>query len=171
MSVILASAGERDLIVPVGAAGLPGTLAWLERPSALVLFARGSGSSRLSPRNAAVAGQLRTITGLAAGVAALAVGRAGTRLALQHQLLAGAVLLGLGSLASAAAPSLALLAAAQALVGVGAAIVTTAGTLAAAEWVAPEQRTRVLSWALIGQPAAWAHSPSTATPDRCQPSG
>jgi putative phosphoribosyl transferase len=59
MSVILASAGERDLIVPVGAAGLPGTLAWPERPSALVLFAHGSGSSRLSPRNAAVAGQLR----------------------------------------------------------------------------------------------------------------
>jgi DHA1 family inner membrane transport protein len=34
-------------------------------------------------------------------------------------------------------------------------MLTTAGTLAAAEWVAPELRTRTLSWALIGQPAAW----------------
>ena len=34
-------------------------------------------------------------------------------------------------------------------------MLTTAGTLAAAEWVSPEQRTRTLSWALVGQPAAW----------------
>ena len=34
-------------------------------------------------------------------------------------------------------------------------MLTTAGTLAAAEWVAPELRTRTLSWALVGQPAAW----------------
>jgi predicted MFS family arabinose efflux permease len=33
--------------------------------------------------------------------------------------------------------------------------VTTAGTLAAAEWVEPDRRSHVLSWALIGQPAAW----------------
>src|SRR4029077_18693732 len=63
--------------------------------------------------------------------------------------------LALGSLASAAAPSFALLAVAQVPVGVGVAMATTAGTLAAAEWVAPELRTRTLSWALVGQPAAW----------------
>ncbi len=34
-------------------------------------------------------------------------------------------------------------------------MLTTAGTLAAAEWVSPELRTRTLSWALVGQPAAW----------------
>ena len=35
------------------------------------------------------------------------------------------------------------------------AILTTAGTLAAAEWVPAERRAATLSWALIGQPAAW----------------
>jgi putative phosphoribosyl transferase len=60
MSGLLAAAGERQLAVPVGAVTLPGTLAWPERPRALVLFAHGSGSSRFSPRNAAVARQLRT---------------------------------------------------------------------------------------------------------------
>jgi predicted MFS family arabinose efflux permease len=64
-------------------------------------------------------------------------------------------LLALGSIASAAAPTFALLALAQLPVGVAAAVLTTAGTLAAAEWVSPEQRTHVLSWALLGQPAAW----------------
>ena len=34
-------------------------------------------------------------------------------------------------------------------------ILTTAGTLAAAEWVPPERRAATLSWALIGQPAGW----------------
>ena len=43
---------------------------------------------------------------------------------------------------------------AQVPVGVAVAVLTTAGTLAAAEWVAPELRTRTLSWALVGQPAA-----------------
>jgi predicted MFS family arabinose efflux permease len=32
---------------------------------------------------------------------------------------------------------------------------TTAATLAAAEWVPEEHRTRALSWTLVGQPAAW----------------
>jgi predicted MFS family arabinose efflux permease len=31
----------------------------------------------------------------------------------------------------------------------------SAGTAAAAEWAPPEQRARVLSWALIGNPGAW----------------
>jgi predicted MFS family arabinose efflux permease len=43
----------------------------------------------------------------------------------------------------------------QAAIGVGIAILLTSATTAAAEWVTDEHRARVLSWALIGQPAAW----------------
>lgn len=103
----------------------------------------------------AAAGQLRTITGLAAGMTALMLGSFGGRVGLGRQLLVASTLLALGSVASAAAPTFALLAFAQLPVGVGVAVMTTAGTLAAAEWVSPAVRTRALSWALVGQPAAW----------------
>src|SRR5215207_1204048 len=103
----------------------------------------------------AAAGQLRTITGLAAGMTALMLGSFGGRIGLGRQLLVASTLLALGSVASAAAPTFALLAFAQLPVGVAVAVMTTAGTLAAAEWVSPERRTRALSWALVGQPAAW----------------
>ena len=131
----------------------------------LCLFAGQAGAIALSPVLAqvardldvstAAAGQLRTVAGLAAGVTALALGRLSARVTLRKQLLAGSLLLALGSLASAAAPGIALLAAAQIPVGAGIAILTTAGTLAAAEWVPAERRAATLSWALIGQPAAW----------------
>ena len=131
----------------------------------LCLFAAQAGAIALSPVLVEVArdldvsttsaGQLRTIAGLVAGVTALALPRVGGRIGLRRQLLGGAMLLALGSLTSAAAPSLTLLAAAQVPVGVGIATLTTAGTLAAAAWVPPERRTTVLSWALVGQPAAW----------------
>ena len=131
----------------------------------LALFAAQAGAIALAPVLAevardldvstATAGQLRTIAGLAAGVTALALGRLGPRVGLRRQLLAGSGLLALGSLASAAAPGIALLALAQVPVGAGIAVLTTAGTLAAAEWVPAEHRARTLSWALIGQPAAW----------------
>jgi DHA1 family inner membrane transport protein len=103
----------------------------------------------------AAAGQLRTVTGLAAALAALAVGRLAGRVGLGRLLLEGSLLLAFGSIASAAAPSYSLLVLAQLPVGVGVAVVTSAGTLAAAEWVPPDVRTRTLSWALVGQPAAW----------------
>ena len=103
----------------------------------------------------AAAGQLRTITGLAAGTTALMLGTVAGRVGLGRQLLVASALLAIGSIASAAAPTFALLALAQLPVGVAVAVLTTAGTLAAAEWVAPELRTRTLSWALVGQPAAW----------------
>lgn len=131
----------------------------------LCLFAGQAGAITLSPVlvevardldvSTAAAGQLRTIVGLVAGVTALALGRLGGRLTLGRQLLGGSALLALGSLASAAAPGIGLLAAAQVPVGAGIAILTTAGTLAAAEWVPSERRAATLSWALIGQPAAW----------------
>jgi predicted MFS family arabinose efflux permease len=103
----------------------------------------------------AAAGQLRTIAGLAAGITALTLAAVRGRVGVGRQLLIGSALLVLGSITSAAAPTFALLALAQVPVGVAAAVLTTAGTLAAAEWVSPEQRTHVLSWALLGQPAAW----------------
>jgi predicted MFS family arabinose efflux permease len=103
----------------------------------------------------AAAGQLRTITGLAAGITALTLGALAGRVGLGRQLLAASALLALASIASAVAPTFLLLALAQLPVGVAVAVLTTAGTLAAAEWVAPELRTRTLSWALVGQPAAW----------------
>jgi len=53
-------AGEREISVPIGTKQLPGTLAWPAHPRGLVVFAHGSGSSRLSPRNVMVARQLRT---------------------------------------------------------------------------------------------------------------
>ena len=56
---LLETAGERSVVITAGAADLPGTLAWPRQPSGMVLFVHGSGSGRLSPRNAAVAQQLR----------------------------------------------------------------------------------------------------------------
>jgi len=103
----------------------------------------------------AEAGQVRTITGLAAGITALLFGTVARRVGSGRQLLAASALLAVAALASAAAPSFPFLALAQVPVGVAVAVLTTAGTLAAAEWVAPEHRTRTLSWALVGQPAAW----------------
>src|SRR6266545_3340884 len=50
----------------------------------------------------AAAGQLRTITGLAAGVTAVGLGAVGARIGLGRQLLAASALLALGSLANAA---------------------------------------------------------------------
>ena len=103
----------------------------------------------------AAAGQLRTITGLAAGITALVLGRVAGRIGLGRQLLAASLLLAFGSVASAAAPTFDLLAFAQLPVGVAVAVLTTAATLAAAEWVSPNERTQTLSWALLGQPTAW----------------
>jgi predicted MFS family arabinose efflux permease len=103
----------------------------------------------------ALAGQLRTITGLAAGVTALLLPRIAGRVGLGRQLLGASLLVAVGSFASAAAPSFAVLALAQVPVGVGVAIFMTTSMIAAAAWAPPELRTRVLAWALLGQPAAW----------------
>lgn len=103
----------------------------------------------------AAAGQLRSVSGLVAGFAAVAMGRLSGRLGLRALLLTGLAALCVGSLLSAVAPSLAILGAAQVGVGVGLAIVLSGSPAAAAEWSLPEQRARVLSWALLGQPVAW----------------
>ena len=64
--MIAAVAGQRGVTIPAGPDRLPGILAWPSQPAGMVLFVHGSGSGRLSPRNASVAGQLR-----AAGIGTL----------------------------------------------------------------------------------------------------
>ncbi len=103
----------------------------------------------------AMAGQLRTVTGLTAAVVALTLRRVSGRVGLGRQLLAASVLLALGSLASATARSFTLLALAQVPIGGAIGVFTTAALLASAEWVPAERRQAALSLALIGQPVAW----------------
>lgn len=49
---------EKDLNIPAGQVSVTGTLTLPVQPTALVIFAHGSGSSRFSPRNRYVAGVL-----------------------------------------------------------------------------------------------------------------
>ncbi len=131
----------------------------------LCLFAGQAGLIALSPVlvevasnlgvSTAAAGQLRTISGLAAGLTALCLAAVSRRLQLRQLLVGGSTLLAAGSLASAAAPNFAVLALLQLVIGVAVAVLVTAGTAAVAEWTPPEERVRVLSWALVGNPAAW----------------
>ena len=103
----------------------------------------------------ATAGQLRTVSGLAAGAAALMTGLLAARLGLRELLLGGVVTLAGGSLLSAAAPAFWILAVAQAIAGVGIGISYSAAVAAAAEWSGPGERSRVLAIALLGPPLAW----------------
>src|ERR1700754_2723375 len=61
----------------------------------------------------AMAGQLRTLSGLAAAVAALAAGSVSRRIGVRGLLLAGLAMIALGAAVSAGAPSFVVLAAAQ----------------------------------------------------------
>jgi DHA1 family inner membrane transport protein len=131
----------------------------------LCVFAAQSGVIALSPVLAAVAaefdvstaavGQLRSVAGLAAGVASLAVPAAVRRLGPSRLLRAGAGLLAVASIASAAAPTLPLLALAQVPIGVAVSVLMATATSAAGDWADAPARGRVLGWALIGSPAAW----------------
>ena len=51
--------GVEEIVIPAGSVSLPGLLAYPENACGLVLFAHGSGSSRLSVRNNRVAADLR----------------------------------------------------------------------------------------------------------------
>ncbi len=129
------------------------------------LFAAQAGLLTLSPIlpnvardfgvSTAAAGQLRTLVGLVGGIAALAVVFVGGRVGLRRLLLAGNGLLVLGSVASAAAPSLIALAAAQVAVGAATGLLISGGLTAAAAWAPPQRRARTLAWATLGQPASW----------------
>ena len=103
----------------------------------------------------ATAGQLRTVSGLTAGATALLSGLAAARVGLRELLLGGLGLLVVGSVASAAAPDFAVLAVAQAPIGAGVGLTYSAAVAAVAEWSRPEDRSRVLSVALLGPPLAW----------------
>ena len=103
----------------------------------------------------AAAGQLRTLGGLAGGVTAVAVSLFGSRLGLRGVLIAGHLMLALGTLASAAAPSLAVLAAAQAAVGGAAGLLIACALAASAAWNGTGRRARALAVASLGQPMSW----------------
>jgi predicted MFS family arabinose efflux permease len=103
----------------------------------------------------AAAGQLRTLGGLAGGATALAVALLGSRLGLRGMLIAGHLMLALGALASAAAPNVAVLAAAQAGVGAAAGLLIAGALAASAAWSESGRRSRALAVASLGQPMSW----------------
>ena len=103
----------------------------------------------------ATAGQLRSLSGLTGGATAVLLAMAPRRPGLRDLLSTGAALVAAGSALSAAAPSFALLAAAQGVAGIGIGLLVAVGIAAAGEWPAAEERPRVLAWAIAGMPAAW----------------
>ena len=103
----------------------------------------------------ATAGQLRTVSGLAAGAAALATGYLAARVGPRGLMLGALVVLVVGSLVSAVAPDFAVLALAQVLVGVGIGVTYSAAIAATAEWSTETNRSRVLALTLLGPPLAW----------------
>src|SRR5215218_285558 len=90
--------------------------------------------------SAATAGQLRSLSGLTGGATAVLLAIAPRRPGLRDLLTAGAALVAVGSALSAAAPSFTLLAAAQAVVGVGVGLLVAVGIAAAGEWAGAEER-------------------------------
>jgi predicted MFS family arabinose efflux permease len=103
----------------------------------------------------ATAGQVRTLSGLAAGLAALSAGLSATRLGLRGLLLLGVGTIAAGSLVSGVAPDFPVLVVAQMLVGFGIGLSYSAAVAATAEWAPDGERSRVLAIALLGPPLAW----------------
>lgn len=103
----------------------------------------------------AAAGQLRTLSGAAGGIAAVLLALLPRRPGLRALLSAGAALVTVGSMLSAVTPSFALLAAAQCVIGVGVGVLVAVAIAAAGEWSAPPDRARTLAWAIAGMPVAW----------------
>src|SRR4051812_9001696 len=103
----------------------------------------------------ATAGELRAASGLAGAATAIVLVTTGSRFAVRRLLFTGLSLIAASAVGSAVAPSLFVLGIAQVAGGVGATIVLAAGVAATAQWADAEHRTRVLAWALVGQPAAW----------------
>jgi MFS transporter, DHA1 family, inner membrane transport protein len=101
------------------------------------------------------AAQLRSVSGITAGLAALFLAIRGDRFQLSRLLSIGLILLAVGSLASAVAPGFALLIGAQIIIGLGLAAVLSGGLAASEAWATEGEGARVLSWALVGQPVAW----------------
>ena len=140
----------------------------LTRPSLVLfacLFASQAALLVLSPTlhdiaadfgvSTATAGQLRSISGATGGATAVLLALAPRRPGLRDLLSAGAARVTLGSVLSAAAPTFAVLAAAQAVLGVGIALLVAVGIAATGEWPAPHEYSHVLAWAIAGMPVAW----------------
>lgn len=103
----------------------------------------------------AAAAQLRSVSGVTAGVFALYLAARGDRFRLAPLLRTGLLLLAGGSVVSAISPSFILLLAAQAVIGGGLAMVLSGGLAASEAWATDDDGSRLLSWALVGQPVAW----------------
>lgn len=101
------------------------------------------------------AGQLRTVSALAAALAALALAPAARRIPVRGLLTGGLWALVGGGVVSGLAPSFTGLAAGQIVIGVGIAAVISAGLAAATDWPDESHKSHVLTWAIVGQPAAW----------------
>jgi predicted MFS family arabinose efflux permease len=155
------------LLPPAGGALARGRRA-LGSPSVvlfLALFASQAGILVLAPILAdlardfdvslSTAGQLRILAAPLAAVVAVLVARSLGRYQKRSLLALGALLVGAGSLASALAPSFAVLTVAQVPVWAGTAILVSAGVSATASWSAPGERARVVAHALAGPPVAW----------------
>jgi DHA1 family inner membrane transport protein len=95
------------------------------------------------------------VLGAAGGLTAVAVALAGRRPGLRDMLMHGANLVLAGAVTSALAPSFAVLAFAQATIGVGIGVIVSIGIAAAGEWAAPGERAKTLAWAIAGMPTAW----------------
>ena len=144
---------------PVPSLGSPSVVLFL------ALFASQAGVLTLAPIlsdvaadfdvSIAEAGQLRILAAPLAALVAIAAGRSLVRFSPRALLGVGSALLALGSIASAVAPTFALLAAAQVPAWAGVATLIAAGVAATASWSEPESRTRVVAHALAGPPAAW----------------
>ena len=103
----------------------------------------------------AATGLLRSVSGLAAGLTAVAMGPLARRVGLRDLLRVGLTGLAAGSIAAAVAPNFLALVGAQIVIGASVAVLLSAGVAAAAAWSPARDRGRVLSWTLAGQPTAW----------------
>ncbi len=131
----------------------------------LALFAGQAGVLVLSPIlgrvaedfdvSIAQAGQLRILAAPLAAVVALLAGRLLIKYPTRALLIAGSVLVAAGSLASAAAPTFALLTLAQVPMWGGIATLIVAAMSAIGTWSTAEERPRLVARAMAGAPAAW----------------
>ena len=102
-----------------------------------------------------VAGQLRSVGGATAGLGGLLVGWLAGRLGPRGLLLVALVWLVGASGLSAVSPSFAVLALAQALLGLAIAVTQAGSVSGAALWIERDVRARALSWILPGTALAW----------------
>lgn len=152
-------------LAPVAVTRRPALLASPTVVLFLALFASQAGVLVMSPILARVAaefdvsiaeaGQLRILAAPFAAVVALLTGRALARFSPRALIGAGSALVAVGSLASAAAPTFVLLAVAQVPMWGGIAMLLAAGVAATGAWSEPEGRTKLVSRAMAGAPAAW----------------